>query len=226
MIIEYIMSNKGYKKQFQILIIVFLIIILLYLIYFFILKEPTDKNKVDTPNTKITDIQEEVYEPINQQLSDDDISYLYSDTTKLTNESDFFKKININPDTQKCYYKIENLKGKPEEEFQMNMKDILNLLKQKPAIIFNLKNTELKPNSTINLLKDESGAERNLYNYKELGDLKLQLKKRVSSMGEKQYLQVYLSYNKQPLFAVSEYFSENYPKINLVTNNLTLYKAT
>lgn len=222
------MTNKSYKKQFQIVIIVFLIIILLYLIYFFILKESTDKNKINTANIDTTNIEQEFHEPIYQQLSENEISYPNSDTTKLPNESDFFKKININSDTQKCYYKIDNLKGKPEEEFQMDTKDILNLLKNKSnlSIIFNLKNLELKPNSSINLLKDASGEEHNLYNYRNSNNLKLQLSKRVSTMGEKQYLQACLLCNKQPLLPVSEYYSENHPKINLITTNLTLYKAT
>lgn len=109
----------------------------------------------------------------------------------------------------------------------MNTKDILNLIKDKP-IVFALKNTELQPNSHINLFKETSlaegsGTEQNLYDFKDKPNLKLKINKKRSLWGEKTYIQAQLLSNSEILL-LNDFLDTDNPKINLVTTNLILYK--
>ncbi|AYJ01525.1 hypothetical protein CWO85_03435 [Candidatus Phytoplasma ziziphi] len=217
-------NDATSQKKSRVLLIIGLIIILFFLSFFIwqMLSKEETSTKEEKGTTSISSETDNNKSQINDKQQNIQESY-----DKATNEADFFRKIILDAETQKCFYKILNLNAKLEEDFKMNTKDILNLLKDKP-ISFALKNTELQPNSHINLFKETSlsegsGTEQNLYDFKDKPNLKLKINKKRSLWGEKTYIQVQLLSNAE-LLLLNDFLDTDNPKINLVTTNLTLYK--
>ncbi|WAN63479.1 hypothetical protein RS022_06420 [Candidatus Phytoplasma rubi] len=217
-------NDISSQKKSRVLLIIVLIIILFFLSLFIwkmLSKEETTKREEKNTTQIFSETEDNNYQ-VNEKQQKNQESY-----DKAPNETDFFRKIILDSETKKCFYKILNLNAKLEEDFKMNTKDILNLIKDKP-IVFALKNTELKPNSHINLFKETSlaegsGKEQNLYYFKDKPNLKLKINKKKSFWGEITYIQAQLLSNSEILL-LNDFLDTDNPKINLVTTNLILYK--
>ncbi|WP_284928272.1 hypothetical protein [Candidatus Phytoplasma sp. AldY-WA1] len=217
-------NDISSQKKSRVLLIIVLIIILFLLSLFIwkILSDEKTTEKEEKNTTQIFSETENNNPQVNEKQQKNQESY-----DKAPNETDFFRKIILDSETKKCFYKILNLNAKLEEDFKMNTKDILDLLKDK-SIVFDLKNTELKPNSHINLFQETSlskgsGTEQNLYDFKDKPNLKLKINKKKSLWGEKTYIQAQLLSNSEILL-LNDFLDTDNPKINLVTTNLILYK--
>ncbi|WP_341266405.1 hypothetical protein [Candidatus Phytoplasma fraxini] len=216
--------NKIVSEKKLHILIIFLIITLFLLFYFIFNKlNKNDEHIIQTePNLPEEISNEEEQQP--NLLPDIPKGY-----SSEPNELSFFKKTHLDYETQKCYYRLSNFEGHQEDDFKMNMEDIQKILKEK-AITLYIKNQDLKPNSSINLLIDpkDSGQEKNLYEFRNKPNLRLRISRKKNFIGDETSLLVtLLSFGKNIEFLCSNtYLNKNYPKINLITTNLTLYRKS
>ncbi|MEZ0180346.1 hypothetical protein ['Camptotheca acuminata' phytoplasma] len=208
------MQNEINTKKIQYAIIIFLIIATFFVIFYFLVINRKEVEK---------DVKTNVI-PQTEQINKDSTPESSDASARLHGEIDFFKKVNVNDET-KCFYKIDKLLAHSENDFKFDITDLDKILTDKPQsqLLFKLKNDEIKPNSSINVLKDSTGIEKKLFEFKNKPNLQLKINKQISSTGNQRKVQFQLLSDSEVLLASSLPCEPNL-KINLVTTNLRLFK--